>query len=817
MPSELPVGTEIAGHRIDALVGRGGMGAVYLAEHLRLRRRVALKVLIPELANDETFRARFIRESQIAASLDHPNVVTVYDAGESEGLLYISMRYVDGPNLGKMIREGPLGPEFTVSVIDQVGGALDAAHALGLVHRDVKPANVLLSGAGGDANVRAFLTDFGITKRIGAATQFTQTGQVVGTYTYMAPEQIRGDALDGRTDIYSLACLVYECLTGRPPYGGDSPMELMFAHMNQRPPSIRIRRPDLPGTVDLVIERGMAKDPEDRYPKASGLAVALRESLGVVPAAAVTTSTSPTAPTVAAPTDPTVASPPSQPSPTPRTPIPPAPSFPSAPASWDTPASASAAPPTPHAPAPPAVAPPAAAPTRAEPFPAGGGGLAGTVAEPQFRQPPPGRRGPRMGVVAGVVALLVAVVAGAIVFLGMGKSSTTTTSGSPTTAPSTKPSTRTSGPTTPPSTGPPVVRSWQRIDSATFGGSGNQTMNRVLATDAGVLAVGYDGPAYNLNAAVWTSVNGRTWSEGSVPSEPGNQGIAAVAPGGPGYVAVGSSDSDTGTDAAVWTSKDGSTWARDHSQVFGGPGDQAIRRVLVAPPGLMAVGSDGPVGNLDAAVWLFDGHTWSIEHDPTFGGTGDQEMRSAVRFEGGLVAVGFDTGGDGMDAAVWMSPDGISWSRVQSDAFGGPGDQIMITVEGGGPGLVAVGSTTASGNEDGAVWTSADGKTWQRADDPSAFGGPGDQEIIGVVSTDSGLVAGGFDLGTTDAVIWTSTDGLTWERKDISQLGGDGTQQIKGLAVFGLDVIAVGRIRPEGSSGREEDAGVWVGSPEPSG
>src|SRR6266581_1618751 len=245
MPTELPVGTEIAGHRIEALIGRGGMGAVYLAEHLRLRRRVALKVLISELAQDETFRARFIRESQIAASLDHPNVVTVYDAGESDGLLYISMRYVDGPNLGRTIRDE---------------GALDAAHALGLVHRDVKPANVLLSRPGEARSVRAFLTDFGITKRIGAATQFTQTGQLVGTYTYMAPEQIRGDPLDGRTDIYSLGCIVYECLTAKPPFGGDSPMELMFSHMNQQPPTVRIRRPELPEAVDRVVARGMAKN-----------------------------------------------------------------------------------------------------------------------------------------------------------------------------------------------------------------------------------------------------------------------------------------------------------------------------------------------------------------------------------------------------------------------------------------------------------------------------------------------------------------------------------------------------------------------------
>ncbi|MDP9342497.1 MAG: serine/threonine protein kinase [Actinomycetota bacterium] len=814
MPSELPVGTEIAGHRIETLIGRGGMGAVYLAEHLRLRRRVALKVLIPDLAQDETFRARFIRESQIAASLDHPNVVTVYDAGEAEGVLYISMRYVDGPNLGKTIREeGPLDPAFAASVIDQVGGALDAAHALGLVHRDVKPANILLSRPGEARTVRAFLTDFGITKRMGAATQFTQTGQLVGTYTYMAPEQIRGDPLDGRTDIYSLGCIVYESLTARPPFGGDSPMELMFSHMNQKAPSVRIRRPELPEAVDRVIERGMAKDREDRYPLASDLSLALREALGLAPASTVTAAPSAVAPTIAAPGSPS-ASPPA-PAPTVPTPIPAAPSFPSAPSAPPAPSAPSTPGPSTPGPAGP-PGPPPAPPTRAV--------LAGTVAEPQVRQPPPGRRGPRAGLIAAVIVVLAAVVAGAVIFLGKGKStSNTSTSGSPTSGPATShPATSPPSPTpsrsghgspTPPTPPPPVVRDWQRIDSSAFGGSGNQTMNRVLATDAGVLAVGYDGPADNLDAAVWTSVNGRTWSQGSVPSEPGNQGIAAVAPGGPGYVAVGSTDSATGTDAAVWSSRDGSTWTEFHSQVFGGSGDQAMRRVVVAPPGLVAVGSDGSGGDLDAAVWLFDGQTWSIERSTAFGGAGDQEMRSAVPFQGGLVAVGFASGGNGTDAAVWRSPDGTSWTRVRSNALGGPGDQIMITVEQGGPGLVAVGSTNENGDEDAAVWTSSNGTTWQRVNDPAVFGGPGDQEAIGIVSTASGLVAAGFDLSTTDAVVWTSSDGRTWVRKDIAQLGGSGTQQIKGIASFGRDLVAVGRIRQEGVGGRDEDAGVWVGSP----
>ena len=809
MVTQLPMGTEVAGHRIEAFIGRGGMGVVYLAEHLRLRRRVALKVLTPDLANDETFRARFIRESQIAASLDHPNVVTVYDAGEAEGLLYISMRYVDGPNLGTTIRqEAALSPEFTVSVIDQMAGALDAAHALGLVHRDVKPANILLSQPGSQGGARAYLTDFGITKRIGAATQFTQTGQVVGTYTYMAPEQIRGDSLDGRTDIYSLACIVFECLTGRPPFGGQSPMELMFAHMNQAPPSLLIRRPELPPAIDLVIQRGLAKAKDDRYQTGAELAAALGQAVGgQAPATAVPTgATGPPAQTEAgsgvAANAPTAleGTPSAQ---APAAGYPPAPSVPSMPSMPSAPAASVPGPP---------MTRPAAPPPQGLDVP-----LAGTVAVPQAPAGgPPPRKGGRALAVVLVAALVLGGGAAAFLLLGKGKS-TTTTSGSPRPGHSSNPSSPTgqTGPETGPTGGPtsgPVVRDWRRISSDDFGGPGNQTMNRVLATGSGAVAVGYDGPPDDLDAAAWFSSNGRSWTEASVPHEPGDQGIAAVAEGGPGFVGVGTDASTGDENAAVWTSPDGSTWNLERSEVFGGPGDQSMRRVVVAPPGLVAVGYDGSAGDLDAAVWLFDGQTWSIQHSPSFGGSGDQEIRSAVTFKGGLVAVGDDTNGDGQDGAVWRF-DGTSWTRVQSSALGGPGDQFMITVEHGGPGLVAVGYEFSNGSQDAVVWISSDGADWRRVADPGAFGGPGDQAMLGVVSTESGLVAAGFDDGTTDAVIWTSSDGRRWTRRDIGQLGGPGQQQIKGIASLGRDLLAVGRIRTEGGGGRDENAAVWLAEP----
>ncbi len=218
------IGTEFAGHRIETVIGRGGASVVYLAEHLRLGRRAALKVLAQHLADDEAFRERFIRESRIAAALDHPNVVTVYDAGEVDGNLYISMRHVEGSDLGRLLAaEGALEPSRAISILSQIASALDAAHAQGLVHRDVKPANMLVESTADMPDFdRAYLSDFGISKRTTSREGLTRTGQFVGTVDYVAPEQITGEPVDGRTDVYSFGCVLFECLSGRVPFpGGD--------------------------------------------------------------------------------------------------------------------------------------------------------------------------------------------------------------------------------------------------------------------------------------------------------------------------------------------------------------------------------------------------------------------------------------------------------------------------------------------------------------------------------------------------------------------------------------------------------------------
>jgi serine/threonine protein kinase len=236
------VGTEIAGYRIEGLIGRGGMSVVYLAEHVRLGRKVALKLLSPELAENEKFRERFLRESQIAASIDHPNIVPIYDSDEAEGTLFIAMRYVQGTDLRGLIRsQAPLEPSRVVSLVTQIASALDAAHMHGLVHRDVKPGNVLLTHED-----HVYVADFGLTKRALSVSGLTETGQLVGTIDYIAPEQAKGDPVDGRADVYSLGCLAYECLTGEVPFERDTEVAVLWAHVQESPPKPSAMRPDLP-------------------------------------------------------------------------------------------------------------------------------------------------------------------------------------------------------------------------------------------------------------------------------------------------------------------------------------------------------------------------------------------------------------------------------------------------------------------------------------------------------------------------------------------------------------------------------------------
>jgi hypothetical protein len=262
--AELEPGDEFAGCRIEAVAGRGGMGVVYRATELSLGRPVALKLLTPDRAGDRAFRERFQRESRMAAAIDHPNVIPVYAAGESEGLLYLVMRYVGGTDLHALLRaEGRLDPARAADIVSQVAAALDAAHGAGLVHRDVKPANVLLAGE------HAYLSDFGLTRLARSDTQLTESGQWVGTVEYCAPEHLRGERTDARADVYSLGCVLFAALTGGPPFTHGTVPATMYAHIHEPAPTPSSR--GMPHEFDRVIARALAKAPEDRYPSAGDL------------------------------------------------------------------------------------------------------------------------------------------------------------------------------------------------------------------------------------------------------------------------------------------------------------------------------------------------------------------------------------------------------------------------------------------------------------------------------------------------------------------------------------------------------------------
>jgi serine/threonine protein kinase len=263
-------GSDFAGHRIEAVAGRGGMGVVYRAIDLRLSRRVALKLISPEWSHDPGFRKRFERESQTAAAIRHPHVITIFQAGEYEGLLFITMEYIEGPDLRALIsRSGPLDAEFAATVVVQIASALDAAHRIGLIHRDVKPANVLVPIE--DGVPHAYLTDFGLTKLRSSESGPTRTGVVVGTVDYMSPEQAEGRSLDPRSDVYALGCVLYEALTREVPYPRDTPMATLYAHTHLPPPSAVARVPALPLELDLVVGKAMSKRPEGRYLSAGEL------------------------------------------------------------------------------------------------------------------------------------------------------------------------------------------------------------------------------------------------------------------------------------------------------------------------------------------------------------------------------------------------------------------------------------------------------------------------------------------------------------------------------------------------------------------
>jgi serine/threonine protein kinase len=279
VPGGLAAGSQIAGYTIEEQIGRGGMAVVYRASDKRLNRPVALKILAPELASDSGFRQRFLREMRAAAAVDHPNIVPVFDAGEADGELFIAMRYVHGQDVRTLLEaEHRLPAPRAARFIAQAASALDEAHARGLVHRDVKPGNMLVGTAQPD---HLYLSDFGLSKQGVSSAPLTLTGQFMGTLDYMAPEQIEGHPIDGRADLYALACTAFEMLAGQPPFKRDEGLAVMWAQVSAPVPSLRALRPDLPPAVDQVMATALAKRPDARYPSCTAFSRALTAACGL--------------------------------------------------------------------------------------------------------------------------------------------------------------------------------------------------------------------------------------------------------------------------------------------------------------------------------------------------------------------------------------------------------------------------------------------------------------------------------------------------------------------------------------------------------
>jgi serine/threonine protein kinase len=284
--TDLTIGSEFGGYRLEAIAGRGGMGVVYRARNLITDQERALKVIAPQWSEDESYRARFKRESRHAARLEHPNVIQLFEAREEGGLLYLVMRYVEGQDLASLLREaGPLELRRALGIVGQIAAALDYAHGQGLVHRDVKPANILLQPTG-EGVEHAYLTDFGLVKDVGSDSSLSTTGMFIGTPEYAAPEQLDptgGKTVDRRTDVYALGCVLYTVLSGVSPYHRSSVQAVIAAHLFMDPPDVCAERPELASGLGPVIQRALAKDQDGRYSSAGDLVRAAWHALETEP------------------------------------------------------------------------------------------------------------------------------------------------------------------------------------------------------------------------------------------------------------------------------------------------------------------------------------------------------------------------------------------------------------------------------------------------------------------------------------------------------------------------------------------------------
>ena len=684
----LSMGSRLAGYRIEAPLGAGGMAVVYRAYDERLNRPVALKVFAP-ITGDRAARQRFIDESRSAAAVDHEHIIPVYDAGDARGFLFIAMRMVRGGDLRELLeREGTLPPARAAGIVSQVAAALDAAHGAGLVHRDVKPANILLAAPAGERDY-VYLSDFGMSKQAMRSTRLTGTGQFVGTPDYAAPEQGRDVPLDGRADQYALACVAYHMLTGAPPFEREDPWAVLMAHLSEPPPSVQVRRPELPDAADRVLERALAKVPEKRYATCREFAGALRGALALAPgpaAAGPSALTSPGRASAGLPASPSYQVTQSSPAPSKGSSL-------------------------------------------LQPASAGGGPL------PAERSA--GRSGDRLRVAAwGLAGLLLAAAAGLTAFMLAAHHS-------PKSAPAgyqghASVPVAAGAPADPARQPPGVSREIDRIVAAgsTIVTTGTQKSGGVIRQQFYVSADGgamwhlapmqrYGGglPAgYTANRiaggprgwmaegpqALWTSKNGLSWTlaatHGISPQLSGDS-ISVVTATAGGFLAAGGTGKAGGNQAVIWTSHDGTRWQRLTATRLG-------LKVAGTAPAFMQYatsrGSDTLISD-GSSVWLStDGDTaWTrvtipVDHGASGSITG-------LGFDGsGLVAVRPGTGASGAPGGVaYFSSNGQVWQFAGLiDPAGG---WTPTLVKGSKYGFVVVGHTV--GQNVGYASTGT-GATW---------------------------------------------------------------------------------------------------------
>ena len=742
------VGTELAGYRILKVIGSGGASVVYLAVHSRLGRDAALKVLTSPLAHDSAFRERFVRESQIAAGLDHPNIVPVYDAGEAAGVLYLAMRYIKGSDLGHTVRsEGPLDPWRVISIISDVASALDTAHAEGLVHRDVKPGNILLARDRTTGIERAFLADFGLTKRLASSGGgLTRSGQFVGTVDFVAPEQILGEPVDGRADGYSLACVLFLALTGKPPFPRPNDVGTIYAHVHEPPPHLTAN-----GTtkLDRVIARGLAKDRNDRYGTCAGLVEAARSALQAEPRTLAGIS--------AIPADPE-----------------------------------------------PEVAPPTEEPLTVvvdrEPTK-----QASSPGTPRTRLAHSKSR----VWVAGATVLLVVASAALLVSINQGEGPRVPSRSTPSGTGSVNPGVealeytwQNIGPfqsdlssvdeqevviaaALAPGGGlvgvghadPSAVDEdaavwsspngfdWTRVDADALRAPGYQRMVDVIAFEGAYVAIGYTGD----DAAIWASESGTTgWHLVDTIGEPGMQVMREIVDADGSLHVVGWQSVNGEIDAATWRSEDGLAWERVSDPELEGAGTQELWTALPVNGTVIGLGaaSDGS-GGTDAAVWRLDPSGWTrLATDLT--APDDQEIRDvALARDGTIVAVGITGDGLASDARIWTSDaSAVEEWQVAQGRFLLPLAQELLAIVSADQGFVAMGWTTREGSRrDGWIWTSRQGHRWSEVQDRGTvvvFGGPQTQEVRSLIAfgteDDPKLAAlGTSGTANENAEVWIGT------------------------------------------------------------